>query len=160
MKKSPIISFIIVLSLLIAGGVHAQSKSADAKALWSLMKKADYANKWKMWPGSEALHKGADPHGAFVTVYVNPPAFNAIKQKKGKLPYGAVVVIENYTKNKKLKTIDVMYKVKGYNPKEGDWFWAQYKTDGKTLAEGKIDECIKCHEAQKKNDYVWSSKLK
>lgn len=160
MKKSLIVSLVIVLSLVFAGGVYAQSKSADPKALWALIKKADYAKKWKMWPGSEALHKGADPHGAFVTTYVNPSALNAIKKKKGKMPNGAVIIIENYTKAKKLKSIDVMYKVKGYNPSGGDWFWAQYKVDGKILAEGKIDECIKCHEAQKKNDYVWSSKLK
>jgi hypothetical protein len=26
--------------------------------------------------------------------------------------------------------------------------------------EGKVDECIKCHEAQKTNDYVYTSKMK
>jgi hypothetical protein len=162
-KKSLIVVFIFALSLVFSGGVFAQSKSApaaDAAAVWAFIKKAEYAKKWKMWPGSEALHKGEEPHGAFVTTYVNPPAFNAINKKRGKMPYGSVVVIENYTKNKKLKTIDVMYKVKGYNPQGGNWFWTQYKVKGTALAEGMIDECIKCHEAQKKNDYVWSSKLK
>ncbi len=162
-KKSLIVVFIFALSLVFAEVVCAKSKSApaaNATAVWTFINAADYSHKWKMWPGSEALHPGAEPHGTMVTTYVNSSAFNAIKRKKGKMPYGAVIVIENYNKNKKLKTIDVMYKVKGYNPKGGDWYWAQFKVNGKALAEGKIDECIQCHEAQKKNDYVWSSKLK
>jgi len=53
-----------------------------------------------------------------------------------------------------------MYKVKGYNPKGGDWYWAQVTAGGKVTQEGKVDECIKCHEAQKTNDYTWTSKLK
>ncbi len=38
-----------------------------------------------------------------------------------------MIVQDNFGKDKKLKFIDVMYKVKGYNPKGGDWFWAQYQ---------------------------------
>jgi len=50
--------------------------------------------------------------------------------------------------------------IKGYNPKGGDWFWVQISAAGKVTREGKVDECIKCHEAQKTNDYTWTSKLK
>ena len=45
-------------------------------------------------------------------------------------------------------------------PGGGDWYWAQYKPSGKIDQDGKVDECIKCHEAQKTNDYVYTSKMK
>jgi hypothetical protein len=70
------------------------------------------------------------------------------------------VIIDNFKADKKLDAIGVMYKIKGYNPADGDWFWAQFSPDGKVIEEGKIDECIRCHAAQKTNDYVYSSKLK
>ncbi|MCX5853339.1 MAG: cytochrome P460 family protein, partial [Deltaproteobacteria bacterium] len=92
--------------------------------------------------------------------YVNDAAFKAITGKKGKFPDGAMIAQDNFSKDKKLMNIDVMYKVKGYNPKEGDWFWVQFRTDGRIISEGKIDECIKCHVAQKGNDYVYTTKMK
>jgi hypothetical protein len=30
-----------------------------------------------------------------------------------------------------LKAITVMYKIKDYNPADGDWFWVKYSPDGK-----------------------------
>jgi hypothetical protein len=84
----------------------------------------------------------------------------SINAKKGKFSDGAIIFQDNFSKEKKLKFILVMYEVKGYNPQGGDWFWAQYKPDGRVEVEGKVDECIKCHVAQKRNDYVYASKLK
>jgi hypothetical protein len=156
-----LITMIAVLSLAFAGWGLAQTKLAPkGDAVWDFLKKADYAKKWKMWPDSKPLHKGVDPHGALLNVYVNAAALKGIAAKKGKLPVDAMVVIDNFTADKKLAFIGVMYKVKGYNPTDGDWFWAQYAPDGKVIEEGKIDECIRCHAAQKTNDYVYSSKLK
>jgi len=163
MKKGLLV-FAIVLSvtLVLSGILFAQAKkgpATDGKSVWDFVQKEKYQN-WKMWPGTEAQYQGPEPHGAFLTTYVNQAAFDAIKGKKGKLPEGAMIVQDNFGKDKKLKWVDVMYKVKGYNPKGGDWFWAQFKPSGKVESEGKVDECIKCHEAQKGNDYTWTSKLK
>ena len=47
-----------------------------------------------------------------------------------------------------------MYKVKGYNPGAGDWFWALYDPQGRVKMEGKPQGCIGCHGAALKNDYV------
>jgi LPXTG-motif cell wall-anchored protein len=38
-----------------------------------------------------------------------------------------------------------MYKVEGYNPEGGDWFWAKYQPDGSVDAAGKVASCAGCH---------------
>jgi hypothetical protein len=113
-----------------------------------------------MWPGKTALYKGTEPHGVLLTTYVNGAALKAIEGKKGSLPVGAIVAKENYMPDKKLAAITVMYKVKGYNPQAGDWFWVKYLPDGKIEAEGKVDMCIGCHGSKKENDYVFTGPLK
>jgi hypothetical protein len=163
MKKGLIVlAIVLTVTLVLSGMLFAQAKkgpAADGKSVWDFIQKGKYQS-WKMWPGTEAQYAGPEPHGAFLTTYVNPVAFDSIKAKKGKFADGALIVQENFGKDKKLKFIDVMYKVKGYNPQGGDWYWAQYKPSGKIDQDGKVDECIKCHEAQKTNDYVYTSKMK
>jgi hypothetical protein len=160
-----------VASLLLFGLVWAQGKAekpegkasmipASGAALWDHMKKADYAKKWKMWPGTHALYPGKSPHGAFLTTYVNGPALKAIEAKKGALPEGAIIAKQNFDKDKKYVALTVMYKVKGYDPEEGDWFWAKYSPAGKVEAEGKISGCINCHTKARDNDFVFTSPLK
>jgi hypothetical protein len=157
-----LILFFIVLSLVFTGMILAQGKGPAAKgaSVWDYLKRAGFAKSWKMWPGTTATYQGPEPHGAFLTTYVNDTALKSINAKKGKFADGSIIAQENYSKDKKLKFIAVMYKVKGYNPQGGDWFWAQYKPDGRIESEGKVDECIKCHVAQKGNDYVYTSKMK
>ncbi len=53
-----------------------------------------------------------------------------------------------------------MYKVKGFNPEAGDWFWAKYTPDGQVQAAGKAEMCIKCHGAKKENDYFMTGPIK
>ena len=166
MKKTVfLILLLIVLSLVFSGMILAQAKKGGAvtavgASVWDYLKKEGYAKNWKMWPGTTAMYQGPEPHGAFLTTYVNDAGLKSINAKKGKFSDGSMIAQENYSKDKKLKFIAVMYKVKGYNPQDGNWFWAQYKPDGRIESEGKVDECIKCHVAQKGNDYVYTSKLK
>ncbi len=48
-----------------------------------------------MWPGKDAYYPGTEPHGMLLTTYVNELAFDAITQRSGRRPAGAVVVKEN-----------------------------------------------------------------
>ena len=71
------------------------------------------------------------------------------------------ILNENDNKQKKLMLITPIYKVKGYNPDAGNWFWAKYKVDGKIIAEGKVGSCIKCHSKVAGDDYLYTvSKMK
>lgn len=134
--------------------------SADGKMVWEYLTKTNPYQDWELWPGKEKLYKGQHPHGAFLTTYVCKPAARAITEKAGKLPEGAMVVKENYSPEKTLAAITVMYRIKGYNPEAGDWYWAKYGADGTIQKEGKVDGCINCHNAAQANDWLFTGPVK
>ena len=114
--------------------------------------------KWAKWPGKGEMTPGKEPHGAFLTTYVNDAALDSIKKAKG-MADGAVIVTENYDAKKQLAAITVMYKAMGYNTDGGDWFWAKYDPKFNILAEGKVEDCLKCHGSMKGNDYIYTGKV-
>ncbi len=91
------------------------------------------------------------PHAPLHKVFVNK---QALESTSAPLKFGAIEVKENYSPSHELKAITVMYKIKGYNPKDGDWFWVKYSASGKTLKSGKPGGCIGCHATRVANDYV------
>jgi len=50
--------------------------------------------------------------------------------------FGTIVVKENIGNDNELKALTVIYKVEGFNPKKGDWFWAKYSPKGKVAKSG------------------------
>ncbi len=118
-----------------------------------------YKKKFKLWPGKGEQYKGTEPHGSLLTTYVNKRALKSIKKKKG-MANNSIIIKENYTPNKKLVAVTVMYKVKGYNPSDGDWYWVKYDENFDVLAEGKVKGCLKCHSTVKDNDYIFTGKVK
>ncbi len=71
----------------------------------------------------------------------------------------SIIVTENYNADKSLAGITAMYKVAGYNPDAGDWYWVQATPGGKVTTFGKVQPCIDCHRAQAKNDYIWTDEV-
>lgn len=59
-----------------------------------------------------------------------------------------------YSTSRELKAITVMYKVPGYNPKDGDWFWVKYTPEGTAGPFGKPKGCIGCHGTRANNDFI------
>ncbi len=116
------------------------------------------SHSWR--PGSTALYEGTFPHGDPLSVYGNGKVCDAIEKKSGSMPVGALVVKENYSPEKELKAVTIMYKSSGYNPEANDWFWAKYLPDGKVEAEGKAEMRIACHGQKKDNDLTMRSSLK
>lgn len=131
---------------------------ADASKLYTyIMRPKPYYSSWSLMPGEKKMQSTRDPHGSFMTCYVNDKALKSIKKKTG-LAGGSIIISENYGADKKLESLTVMYKIKGYNPESGDWFWAKYgPNNGYVLASGKVDECVACHSSQKDNDFVHSA---
>ena len=130
----------------------------DAEKLYEYIMRYDPYRNWGMWPGKGKLYKGTEPHGALLTTFVNNTASYSINKKKG-LADSSIIVKENYTADKKFVALTVMYKIKGYNPEGGDWFWVKYLPDGKVEASGKVKACIDCHAKQKDNDYLFTGKV-
>lgn len=123
-----------------------------------ITKCGDYTN-WKLWPGKEKLYEGKEPHGALLTTYVNKITLDSLNGKKG-MQDGSMIVNEDYSSDKKLMAVTVMYKTSNYNPEAGDWLWIKYDSALEILAEGKVQECIGCHSKAKDNDYIFTYKIK
>lgn len=154
---------ISILCLIVAGSAFAMSGGKPdpaGKEVIEYLSQQDYQNNWQLWPGKDKLYKGAHPHGAFLTSYVSDGALEAINGKQGVIPDGEFVVKENYSPEKKLAAITVMYKQAGYNPEGGDWFWLKYKPDGSIEKEGKVGGCIGCHASVKANDWLFTGPVK
>lgn len=149
---------IVVLSLPLV--VYAvKGVGPDAEKLGEFIFKDKPYTDWPLWPGKGKLYQGTEPHGVLLTTYVNKIALRSIKEKKG-MADGSIIVKENYTPDKKLMAITVMYKIKGYNPDGGDWFWVKYAPDRKVEASGKVEMCISCHAKMKDNDFIFTGKVK
>lgn len=133
---------------------------ADAMKLYDYITSANPYTSWKTWPGKPKLYKGTSPHGMYLTTYLNDMAIKSMGKKSAALADGSIVVKENYSSDKKLGAVTVMYKVKGYNGTAGDWFWAKYTPDGVIDAEGKVEMCIDCHTKKKANDYLFTGPLR
>ncbi len=127
---------------------------ADANKLYDYITKYKHYASWELLPGKGQFYKGKEPHGSLLTTYVNSPASDAVK-KKEKMADTSMIVMENYTADKRLDALTVMYKIKGYNPSAGNWFWAKYDPQGQVIASGKVDACIGCHGKMKDEDYIY-----
>jgi len=138
----------------------AKMPAADGKDLWSYLQKVNYRESFTLWPGKGKLYRGKEPHGALLTTYVNEHALDAIRNGKGKMAADSIVVKENYKPDKTLAAITVMYKVAGFDPAGGGWFWVKYAPDGKVLAEGTPKGCISCHGQRKGNDWLFTGELR
>ncbi len=121
---------------------------------------ADPYTAWRTWPGTGKLDKGRAPygHGAFVTVYVNHIALQSIAEKEG-MAADSIVVLENWTDDKTLAGLTTMYKVGGYDPEAGDWYWVEATPGGRVMRSGKVQPCIDCHRAQAENGYLWTGEV-
>lgn len=142
---------------LCAGPVAAgAAPGADAKELWEYVTKTDPYTGWGYWPGRYGTYVGTQPHGAKLKLFANGPALKAAREGKP-MPYGAIVLKENYGKDgKSLMAVTPMYRVKGFNPDGGDWFWGKYGPDGKVMKAGKVDGCINCHRARAKQNWIFN----
>lgn len=157
---------VIILCLAVAGSAFAahhmageKKPATNGKAVIEYLNQQKYQS-WQLWPGKTELYKGRHPHGAFLTTYVSSGAYQAIEAKAGSIPDGEFIVKENYSPEKKLAAVTVMYKQAGYNPAGGDWFWLKYKPDGTIAKEGKVGGCIGCHTGVQDNDWLFTGPVK
>ncbi|MFP4623090.1 MAG: cytochrome P460 family protein, partial [Gemmatimonadota bacterium] len=74
------------------------------------------------------------------------------------LPSGSIIVKDNFEPDSTMASVTVMYKVEGYAPDAGDWFWAKYGPEGEVQASGHAQACLECHsEAAADHDYLMTA---
>ena len=158
MKKS--LFFTMLVAFFCSGNLFAAAlPAATGQDVINYLSEVNYQG-WQLWPGKTKFYEGRHPHGSLLTTYVSKGAYQAIEGKAGSIPSGDFVVKENYTAEKKLVAVTVMYKQAGYNAEGGDWFWLKYAPDGTIQKEGKVGGCIGCHAAVKSNDWLFIGPVK
>jgi len=158
MKRLAAIGLVAIMLVfgLTMTGAGGDMPATDGSALWTYITRTDPYQKWETWPGYPGIYPGKSPHGKYLKLFANPLAQKALKAGKP-MPPGAIIVKENYGKDKKtLMVVTPMYRVKGYNPEGGDWFWGKYSPNGKVMASGKPKGCIKCHGVKKGSDWLFT----
>lgn len=150
--------FALVASFAFASG--SSLPPAEAGPVYNYLTKESPYQNWPLFPGTEKMYTGQSPHGALITTYVSTDVKLAIETGMGTLPDGGFIIKENYMPDGKLDAITIMYRVKGYNPEAGDWFWAKYGSSGQVDASGKVAMCIGCHTAVIDNDWVFVGPVK
>ena len=128
-------------------------------AVFAYLDEQNAAEAWELWPGKERLYQGTDPHGALLTTYLNPTAYDALTGDAGSLPHGSIVVKENYMPDSTLAATTVMYKAEGYDAEHNDWWWVKRLADGTVEASGRVQGCIGCHGGAAQNDYIMTADL-
>lgn len=126
----------------------------DAESLWKRISVESPWEDWASWPGHEGVREGQAPHGPNHRIFVNKTLLSSLPSASRRAPPGAIIVKENMDADRKVTAITVMAKVEGYDPPNGDWFWARYDLAGKAGVSGKAAGCIACHAGMKDNDYV------
>ena len=146
----------LIVSAVALAGAGENLPSADAGKLWTYMTETNPYQGWGYWPGYAGIYPGKSPHGKYLKLFANPIALKAAREGKP-MPDGAILLKENYGGDKKtLKAVTPMYKVKGYNPEGGDWFWVKYGPNGKIEAAGQPKGCVDCHMTVKDKDWVFT----
>lgn len=125
-------------------------------------------DEWAPFAGrSDSTYKGQSPHGAYVKVIANKMA----RHNPLKLPYGSILIKENYAADSKtLLAITVMYRTRGANgqpwdPENRDWYYVKYTPSGQVASSppemgskrlaGRVQSCIDCHSGAGAKDFVF-----
>ena len=151
MQKIKHIFVLISTIAVLTPSVYGEMPGPDPAEIWNYITKISPYKKWSYWPEHPGMQQGRAPHGPKHKVFVNKLA---LMSKRPPLKYGSMQVKENYNRAEVLKSITLMYKVKGFNTRDGDWFWAKYTLKGKAKPFGKVRGCIGCHGTRERNDFV------
>ncbi|WP_440997985.1 cytochrome P460 family protein [Arhodomonas sp. SL1] len=143
---------------------------AYAEELWSAMQKADLVGVNSIM---STPYEGQHPHGAVLDTIERPMTLNGHRGHViVKRNYGGDGVSETAVANNPdewLKSVTVMFRREaGYDPDNGNWFWAKYLPDGSLdrnpkdmqlagrVAKGSDQGCIACHQAAPGEDLVFN----
>lgn len=119
-----------------------------ADALWSSISGYDGWAQAGDWQGIQPSDDGT--HGTHVQIWVNSSTEYTLDEAAGgDMPDGAILVKEGYSdaSGSTVNAITVMQKISGYDPDNGDWFYARYSASGEVTMAGQsaIALCEGCH---------------
>lgn len=103
-------------------------------------------------------------NGMIARTYINSIGAQALATGERTMPPGTIIVVERWVPEKggSIGPEDspdnhvVMYKIKDFDPENGDWFYLTVK-GGEIGDEGKVAGCQSCHAKVQDNDFIYIS---
>ena len=126
----------------------------SADRLWTRITEEAPYETYSFWPREQGVQPGQAPHGPFHRIFVNRTLIESLPREDRIAPHGSIIVKENMDTGREVTGYTVMAKVDGFDPDNGDWFWARYDTGGDVQAAGAVNSCIVCHAGMESNDYI------
>ena len=131
----------------------------SGEVLWERIAQTFDYHSYSYWPGHKGVREGQAPHGPFHSIYINRTLRESLPDSDAIAEIGSIIVKDSLNASRELTSITVMVKVDGYDPDNGDWFWAKYSPVGTVQAEGSPKGCIACHAGMAHNDYIIVKRL-
>lgn len=140
-------------SLAIVAACASLGTPEDQESAGSLWQEMEGHRQWGFFDGHVGMQKGHGPHGDYVVTYINDLA----QSNQASPPFGSILVKENYGSEDEssLDSYTVMKRIEGYDPENGDWFWARFSSKGKLTHSGKVSMCSDCHFDAGDDDFVF-----
>ena len=144
-----------------ARATRPQTPEEFYDTFWRYLVKKDAAyNTWKALDHEPPNDEIVNPHGTVSRTYANEVAAKDAEN----LPFGSILVREDYDDKRKRQSISVLYRVKDYDKEHGNWYYLRFTETGaimkgqdtKPLA-GKVASCIECHAKASGKDFVFSN---
>ena len=112
---------------------------------------------YKDFPALNTDLKRSDTHqGMMVRTHLDPTAMQAYQNKAFPYANGAEVVKEGHMgADGPVSALFIMKKIEGYDPENGDWFYAMANGDGMVGEQGRMQMCISCHGAARDKDFIY-----
>jgi hypothetical protein len=112
---------------------------------------------YKNFPALNQALRRSGPHGnVMVRTHLDTAAMATLNNKSYPYANGAEIVKQSHrTADGPIETVYMMKKIAGYDPDNGDWFYARTNAEGTVADRGRIQMCISCHKGASNKDYVY-----
>ena len=141
------------ISANVAEASPSENPPTAPLALRMWLEQQHYRDTWELWPGTEPLHPGVEPHGALHTTWLSPSAMDALERGLP-LPTGAVVLLGEHTADSLAAALDVMIQMEGSKAEGQAWLFARFGSAGEIEPTA---TCANCHVSEP--DWIFSGEI-
>lgn len=113
--------------------------------------------RYKDFPSLNTDLKRSNTHGGImVRTHLDPTAMEAYQNNAFPYANGVEVVKEGHANaDGPVNALYIMKKIEGYDPENGDWFYARANGDGVVAEQGRMQMCISCHRVARDKDFIY-----
>lgn len=146
-------SLLAALTLAAVSACASPGTEEDQSERATLWREISDHQQWGQFEKHPGRNPGKRPHGTYVASYINDVAAS----DQANPPMGSIILKESYSTEDQAtpNNTTVMKRIEGYDPDNGDWFWARFDAGGALTHSGKVGMCADCHFDAGSDDFVF-----